>query len=94
LGSFCSSCGVIVATTFWDSQGGNMKNIKSKRAAFLAVKKFGPKAFVATDGKRFWVATLRLGFWVCLGSGKSWAEALSKAGIELPVDAPVAGGGE
>jgi hypothetical protein len=77
-----------------------MKNIGSKQAELLARKEFGKRTYVARIGKRFEVGVVSNG--LCFsygtrlvkGTGKSWAEALSKAGIELPVDAPVAGGGE
>ena len=72
-----------------------MKNIGSKQAELLARKEFGKRTYVARIGKRFEVGVVSNG--LCFsygtrlvkGTGKSWAEALQNAGIEIP--APVLG---
>lgn len=65
-------------------------NIGSKQAAALAKIKFGDKAFAARSGKTFYVGVWRIRFFDYLidkihGQGKSWAEALQSAGVEIPV---------
>jgi hypothetical protein len=68
-------------------------NIGSRQAENMARKKFGDRAAVQRSGKHFRVGVVvDLGIFYAFnvkGSGKSWAQALTAAGIELPTDKPL-----
>ena len=68
-------------------------NIGSRQAAKLARERFGERAAVQRRGKEFSVGTIvnLLGCRMLMvkGCGKSWAQALTAAGIELPTDKPL-----
>jgi Tfp pilus assembly protein PilV len=66
-----------------------MKNIGSKQAELLARKRLGPKAYAKRCGKAFDIGRKYVSIGcvqvdLLAGTGKSWAEALSRAGIEVP----------
>lgn len=66
-----------------------MKNIGSKQAATLAKAQYGPKAYVARSGKKFYVGKFSFKFGhhyidLVLGEGKSWEQALVASGITVP----------
>ena len=71
-----------------------MKIIGSKMALKLARNKLGPKAYAKRCGKFFDIGR-KYGSIGCVqvdllaGTGKSWAQALTAAGIELPTDKPL-----
>jgi len=74
----------------------HMKNIGSKQAELLARKKLGPKAYAKRCGKAFDIGR-KYGSIGCVqvdllaGTGKSWAQALTNAGIEVPINTPLPG---
>ena len=65
-----------------------MKIIGSKMAAKLAAGRFGERAYVKRCGKVFSVGNVKRYWFLRIdrihGAGKSWAEALKDAGVDIP----------
>jgi len=66
-----------------------MKIIGSKMAAKLAAEKFGNRAYVKRCGKVFSVGNVKRYWFLRIdrihGAGKSWTEALIRAGIPIEI---------